>query len=198
MFNKKNLLVITFAALMGSTGVTYAAQDEGNDGNPSADPVAPKTVYGGQVHFTGSLVDAPCSVDNDSASQTVKIGQFQTSKFDKTGATSAEKQFNIHLADCSVETYKNAQITFSGSTVQGDSKKLSLNGDGAGSATGVAIQLKDNKGEILGLDGNQPSSAQALTDGDSYLKFSAQYVSIADKVTAGKANSDVDFNITYN
>lgn len=195
MLNKKNLLVITLAVLMGSTGVTYAAQDEGN---PSADPVAPKTVYGGQVHFTGSLVDAPCSVDNDSASQTVKIGQFQTTKFDKTGATSAEKQFNIHLADCSVETYKNAQVSFSGSTVKGDDKKLSLNGDGSGSATGVAIQLKDNKGEILGLDGNQPSSAQTLSEGDSYLKFSAQYVSIADKVTAGKANSDVDFNITYN
>lgn len=195
MLNKKNLLVITLAVLMGSTGVTYAAQD---DGKPSPDPVAPKTVYGGQVHFTGSLVDAPCSVDNDSASQTVKIGQFQTTKFDKTGATSAEKQFNIHLADCSVETYKNAQVSFSGSTVKGDDKKLSLNGDGSGSATGVAIQLKDNKGEILGLDGNQPSSAQSLSEGDSYLKFSAQYVSIADKVTAGKANSDVDFNITYN
>lgn len=167
----------------------------------AADPVTPITVNGGVVHFTGSVVDAPCIVDNDSTAATVNLGQVKTSTTAKTGSIlGAAKPFTIHLSDCAQTTYTNAAVTFTGPTVSGKADQLAVNGGGAGSTTasGIAIQVLDNTGKAVPVDGSAASAAQKLTAADNYLQYSAQYIATADTITAGAANADANFNITYN
>ncbi|MCU6359046.1 fimbrial protein [Enterobacter quasiroggenkampii] len=183
---KKSILNLSLAMLMGMTGYTNAA---------------PVTVNGGVVHFKGSVVDAPCVVDNDSTAATVDLGQVKTSSATTTGSViGAAKPFTIHLTDCALDTYTNAAVTFTGLTVSGKPDQLAVNGGGAGSATatGIAIQVLDNTGKVVPVDGSAASTAQKLTTADNYLQYSAQYVAIADTITAGAANADANFNITYN
>lgn len=187
---KKSILSLTLVSLMGVAGYACAA-----------DPVAPVTVSGGVVHFTGSVVDSPCVVDNDSTSATVNLGQVKTSTTAKTGSVlGSAKPFSIHLSDCALTTYTNAAVTFSGPTVSGKADQLAVNGGGAGASTagGVAIQVLDNTGTAVTVDGSTATAAQKLTASDNYLQYSAQYIATADTITAGAANADANFNITYN
>ena len=43
------------------------------------------TVPGGDVHFTGAVVEAACAVDTNSEAQTVDMGQVRSSLFSGTG-----------------------------------------------------------------------------------------------------------------
>ncbi|ELW9440911.1 fimbrial protein [Pluralibacter gergoviae] len=183
----KNLLSVSLAAIMGFAGAANAA-----------DPV---TVNGGVVHFTGSVVDAPCIVDNDSSDQTVNLGQIKaTTSATPDAALGSVKPFTIHLTDCAVDTYTKAAVTFNGTTISGKNTQLAVNGGGAGATTadGIAIQVLDNVGSVVPMDGSVASTAQTLTAADNYLQFSAQYVATAAAVTAGAANADANFSITYN
>lgn len=182
----KTIISVSMAAIFGLAGAVHAA---------------PVTVNGGVVHFTGSVVDAPCVVDNDSSDKTVELGQVKTSEGNTTGSLlGSAKPFSIHLTDCDVSTYTNAAVTFNGPTVSGQANQLAVNGGGAGTATatGIAIQVMDNKGTPVAMDGSTPSSTQTLTASDSYLQYTAQYVATADAITAGAANADANFSITYN
>ena len=186
----KTLMSLSLASLLGFTAFAQAA-----------DPVTPLTVNGGVVHFTGSVVDAPCVVDNDSTAKTVELGQVKATDSTTTGTKiGGAKPFTIHLSDCATTTYTNAAVTFTGPTVSGQANQLAVNGGGAGStsAQGIAIQVLDNTGKVVPMDGSAASTAQKLTASDNYLQYSAQYVATADKITAGAANADANFNITYN
>lgn len=187
---KKSIFCLSIVSLMGLNSYAMAA-----------DPVTPVTVNGGVVHFTGSVVDSPCVVDNDSNNATVNLGQVKTSSLAKTGnPLGAAKPFSIHLSDCALTTYTNAAVTFTGPTVSGKTDQLAVNGGGAGSSTagGVAIQVLDNSGKAVSVDGSTASPAQKLASSDNYLQYSAQYIATSDTITAGAANADANFSITYN
>lgn len=154
------------------------------------------TVTGGQVHFTGSVVDAACSVDTSSADQTVQMGQVRVAKFGTTSGTLANQKvpFAIELADCDTTTVKNAAITFAGNGASGSPSVLD-NTAGPGSAVGVGIQLYDNAGKALALGTLSPVTT--LINGANSLKFSADYISTATAVKAGDVNATATFNVTY-
>jgi len=183
----KSILSISLAAMMGFSGAASAA-----------DPV---TVNGGVVHFTGTVVDAPCVVDNDSANQTVNLGQIKaTTTATPNSAMGSASPFTIHLTDCAMDTYTKAAVQFTGSTLAGENTKLAINGGGAGNTTasGIAIQVLDNVGVVVPMDGSAASTAQTLSATDNNLQFSAQYIATAAEVTAGAANADANFSISYN
>lgn len=68
----------------------------------------------GTVKFVGSIIDAPCSITPDTENQTVPLGQISTAAL-KDGGRSNSRDFKISLENCTTETYKTVQTTFTGS-----------------------------------------------------------------------------------
>lgn len=155
-------------------------------------------VNGGNVHFTGEVVNAACAVDANSTDQTVKMGQVKTSTLAKAGNSGDKVPFTIQLDDCDTSVSTKASISFSGTTAGGTyTNALALAGSSAGSATNVGIQILDSTGSPIALDGVAFSKAIDLNDGKTVLPFSARYIATADAATAGIANADATFKVQY-
>lgn len=155
----------------------------------------PNTVSGGTVEFKGAVVDAACAVTADTANQVVTLDQVRLSTF--TGKDSVANQktpFNIKLADCDTNVATQASVTFEGNAASGEAGVLD-NTAGAGSASGVGIQIYDKDGSALDL--GSTSQAVTLIDGDNTLNFSADYYQTADVATAGSVDTTATFNVTY-
>lgn len=165
------------------------------------------TVDGGNINFTGSVVNAPCAVDVDHSGKSVMLGQVATNKLVSKGDTSSVVPFTIKLTGCDlaaevaegeeVVNYTKASITFNGSTI-GDDSTLALNTSGSGEnlAKNVGIQILQNSKPIK-IDGSTATGAASLISGNNEIPFGATYVATADGAVAGTANSTVSFRVTY-
>lgn len=173
-------------------------------------PSAPVTVDGGKINFTGSLVTAPCSVDNGPTNdgQTVKLGQVSTNHFAATGDTSTPVPFSIKLVGCDLspdktgnDAYTSAAITFKGNTVAAKTTDLAVQGtEGASGeelAKNVGIQILQNDTAVP-VDGSAGTTKETIHVGNNEIPFTAQYIAEADTVSPGAANAAVDFSVTYN
>lgn len=155
------------------------------------------SVQGGNVHFTGTVIDAACSVDMGNAGSNVEVdmGQVRAAKFTAVDMVANQKvPFTISLADCDTTVSANAQVTFNGNGVAGKTSVLA-NGAGPGSATGVGIQIYDNTGATLDL--GVASAKTALIDGNNTLHFSADYISTSATVVSGSVDTTATFTMTY-
>ena len=166
------------------------------------------TVDGAKINFTGSVVSAPCVVDNESNNQTVNLGQITTKAMSKKGDSSSAVPFTIKLTGCDLSStdttdptqtanYTKVAITFNGTTT-GDDSTLALSANGAGSsvAKNVGIQILQNN-TALKVDGSTAAQESTLQAGLNEIPFSAAYVATGDGVTAGSANSSVSFQVSY-
>lgn len=80
----------------------------------------------GTIHFTGTVIDAPCSIAPESIEQTVELGSVALSSLKTAGSHSRPATGEIKLVDCtltSVEgdettTYSKVGVTFSGTRMQ--------------------------------------------------------------------------------
>ncbi|WP_313448766.1 fimbrial protein [Atlantibacter hermannii] len=148
----------------------------------------------GTVNFTGTITDKACTVDTGSKNQTVDMGTVATTAFGAKGDTAAAKSFTIKLTTCPTDVTTNgAAVRFDGMAKDGDPSVLAL--DAASVATDVGIQIKDNANKVVRLFEN--SSVYTLVQGDNNLNFTARYISTADTVGAGTANSSAQFTIIY-
>lgn len=175
-----------------------------------ADPAAPKpvTVDGGKIQFTGSVVSAPCVVDNDTESQMVNLGQIAANSLGKKGSTGSPVGFNIKLTGCDLtppganptETanYTKASIVFNGAPAGDDSTTLSLNANGSGEsvAKNVGIQISQNNVPVK-INGSTATNSSNLHVGSNLIPFAATYVATGDAVVAGSANAVVNFSVNY-
>lgn len=174
----------------------------------------PVTVDGGKINFTGSLVTAPCSVDNGptGTGQTVALGQVSTNHFAAKGDSSTPVPFNIKLIGCDLSagadkdgkdlgTYTSAAITFKGNTVDAVKTDLAVQGTSGASgenlAKNVGIQILQNNKPVT-VDGSAATAKNTLQVGNNDIPFTAQYVAETADVSAGAANAAVDFSVTYN
>ena len=155
------------------------------------------TVNGGPVHFQGEVVNAACAVDAGSIDQTVQMGQVRSAKLATAGSTSSAVGFNIQLNDCDTSVSTKASVAFSGAAIDTtNTTVLALQGSASGGATNVGIQILDNKGKPLALDGATFSSATTLNDGTNVIPFQARYYATG-AATAGAANADATFKVQY-
>ncbi|MBN6042976.1 type 1 fimbrial major subunit FimA [Citrobacter sp. ku-bf4] len=155
------------------------------------------TVNGGTVHFKGEVVNAACAVDAGSVEQTVQLGQVRSAKLATAGSTSSSVGFNIQLDDCDTSVSTKASVAFSGTAIDTTNNTvLALQGSAAGSATNVGVQILDNKGTPLALDGATFSAATTLNDGTNIIPFQARYYATG-AATAGTANADATFKVQY-
>lgn len=152
------------------------------------------------VNFTGEIVDTPCvvaPVAGDGQIQ-VELNQVKSSVFTQAKDTSPDVGFTIVLDQCTTDTLKSANVTFSGSQDSNDNTLLAIqnqSGDTRQMATGVGIEIANNDGTAIPM--GTAGSDISLVDGSNQLMFKAHYKSTAAKVTAGRADGQATFQIAY-
>lgn len=174
---KKHILAAMVTTMMIGCGMAHAA-DQGH----------------GTVTFTGSIIDAPCSIDPDSVDQTVDLGQVSSTALEADGntGTSTPQNFEIKLKDCSLSTAKSVATTFTGAEGANDGS-LGI----TGTASGASIILTNGDGQQIKL--GKASAAQQLQDGNNTLLFSAYLKGDGASATVnpGEFTSIADFTLAY-
>lgn len=152
--------------------------------------------HGGTIHFTGLISENGCSVNTQTTDSFVDLGTVQKSVFTAANqAAGQRKSFNIELQNCPASV-TTAQVTFKGPEDSAAPGVLAL--DGATSvATGVGIQLYEGQ-TPLALNTASSTHTVSATSHDATLQFVADYISTAATVTAGEADANTEFDLTYN
>jgi len=148
----------------------------------------------GKVTFTGSIIDAPCSINPDSIDQTVNLGQVSNVALKASGntGTSVPRNFEIKLENCDTTTLKSVKTTFTGAEGATDGS-LGI----TGTAKGASIILTNGDGEQLKL--GEASEAHMLQNGNNTLLFSAYLKGdgASATVTPGDFTAVADFTLVY-
>ncbi|TXE66631.1 fimbrial protein [Serratia nematodiphila] len=178
MSTKMNKALLAAAVVFGMSSLAHA--DEGH----------------GKVTFTGSIIDAPCSIAPESVDQTVDLGQVSNAAL-KDGGQSTPKNFNIKLENCSFGTpaAKNkVAVTFTGMESVAGNGLLGITGN----AKGASVAITDGAGEVIKL--GQATKEQALQDGNNSLNFAAymQGDGASATITEGDFQAVADFTLAYN
>ena len=146
----------------------------------------------GTIHFTGSIIDAPCSIDPSSVDQTVPMGQVSNVAL-KNGGKSEPVDFNIKLTQCDTTTLSGVTVVFSGSPSTGNPDLLGI----TGSASGASIALIDGSGAPIKL--GEATAARPIVDGSNELDFAAflQGDGASAAVVPGSFTSVANFTLSY-
>ncbi|WP_071608814.1 fimbrial protein [Entomohabitans teleogrylli] len=158
-------------------------------------PMAMADVNGGsgKIHFTGTVIDAPCSIAPESIEQTIELGSVAINSLKTAGDHSRPATGEIKLVDCTLDidedtAYSKVGVTFSGTT--GSVTNLLVNDS---SAQGVGVRLLDKEGETIAL--NTPIE-YPLGNGAT-ITYQAYIEATGETVTAGDVRSDATFKLTY-
>ncbi|KVV06078.1 MULTISPECIES: fimbrial protein [Pseudomonas] len=119
----------------------------------------------GVITFKGSIINAPCSIAQDSQFQTVEMAQVANVAL-RDGGQSRPTPFRIELLGCELGVLKSATATFTGSPAA-NTDLLALRG----TARGASLAIADQNGTLIPLGSESP--AQTLSNGDTFLAFSA-------------------------
>lgn len=148
----------------------------------------------GKVTFTGSIIDAPCSINPDSIDQTVNLGQISNVALqaNSNSGTSVPRNFEIKLEGCDTATLKSVKTTFTGAEGATDGS-LGI----TGTAKGASIILTNGDGAQIKM--GEASAARALQDGNNTLLFSAYLKGdgASATVTPGDFTAVADFTLAY-
>ncbi|MGF6593719.1 fimbrial protein [Pseudomonas sp. 2835] len=119
----------------------------------------------GVITFKGAIIDAPCSIAQESQYQTVDMDQIASVAL-KNGGKSSPTTFKIELRGCELDALKAATATFTGSPAS-NPDLLALKGQ----AQGASLAIADHTGALIKLGSASP--AQSLSNGNTYLQFNA-------------------------
>lgn len=151
----------------------------------------------GTVTFTGTVIDAPCSIAPESADQTIDLGQIALSTLsngaeaDDGAGSSTPVPFSIQLVDCTLGAIKTATTTFTGNIANPGMLAVS------GTAKGISVGLNNADGSVLPV--GTASKPFTLAAGSNTLDFSA-YVKgngSLDMPVAGDFTSVATFEMAY-
>ncbi|CAI1057864.1 fimbrial protein [Serratia entomophila] len=177
---KLNKIMMAAVIAFGASSLAHAA-DQGH----------------GTVTFTGSIIDAPCSIAPETADQTVDLGQVSNVAL-KDGGKSTPRNFSISLENCELTTDKEGKnntvsLTFTGMESAANNGLLGI----TGTAQGASIAITDGTGAVIEL--GKPTKAQALQDGNNALNFAAylQGDSASSAVVPGDFQAVADFTLAY-
>lgn len=146
----------------------------------------------GTITFEGSIIDAPCSIQQDTINQTVDLGQVSKAALANKG-TSIPQNFEIKLDNCNLEEDKNSVSAKFTGTAGATEGMLGM----IGTAKGASIAVTDGSGKLLKL--GTATAAQALQDGSNALQFSAylQGDGVSGSVVPGDFTSVANFTLSY-
>ncbi|MEX0446320.1 fimbrial protein [Xenorhabdus sp. SGI246] len=171
------------AMILGfGVALTAGAANAANQGN-------------GTVTFTGSIIDAPCSIKNTNIA--VDMGAVSSHILKKQGR-SESKHFKIELENCTTQTLKGVETTFTGSMASGEPGYLGIEG----TAKGAAIAITDAGNNRLPL--GTASKLLSLHEGNNDLQFAAylQGTNLSDEkgenlVVPGNFTAIANFTLNY-
>jgi len=174
---KFNKIALAAAVVLGTISSVQAA-DQGN----------------GVVKFTGTVIDAPCAIDQKSSDQTIDLGSVANVAL-ADGGSSGPKAFEVRLEKCSLATAKTVKTTFSGAESAGGLLGIT------GTAKGAGIALADGDGNSIKL--GTPTAGKLLGAGTSEttLAFTAALKGSGGNVSTivpGEFSSVANFMLTYN
>lgn len=160
----------------------------------------------GTVTFTGSIIDAPCSIAPGDENQTVELGQISNVTLENGGASSAQS-FKINLEGCNLnakytdskgdeQTYNNTvDVTFAGTEwINGTTNTglLQIIGD----AKGAGIKLMNKSGAQININS---AVNQNFVKGENALNFQAALQGVnGTTVTPGEFSAVTNFTLQYN
>jgi len=175
---KMNKIMLAAAMVFGVASLANAA-DQGH----------------GKVTFSGSIIDAPCSITPESMDQTVELGAISNVAL-KGGGKSAPKNFQVKLDNCVIEEggKNSVKLTFSGAASDANPELLALSGD----AKGAGIVITDSAGKPIKL--GTATTAQSLGNGNNTLSFSAYLqgsTASGATIVPGEFQSVADFTLAY-
>ncbi|RNW08438.1 type 1 fimbrial protein [Serratia nematodiphila] len=174
---KLNKIMLAAAMVFGVSSLANAA-DQGH----------------GKVTFSGSIIDAPCSIAPDSLDQTVELGAISNVAL-KKGGKSTPRSFNIALENCELgESTNSVKLTFSGAKSAVDDNLLGI----TGTAKGAGIAITDGAGKDITL--GTATAPQKLQDGSNTLTFAAYLQGDKASTTVivpGEFQSVADFTLAY-
>ncbi|QZI69266.1 fimbrial protein [Pseudomonas protegens] len=163
-------------------------------------------INSGNVKFEGTIAAVACKVQVDASESgvntgTVRFGNVLPSVFSGVGTASDFKEFNINLSGADCTNGKKAAVSFhKDGFIDNATGNLRLIDSGAGSASGVQIQIFNNDaaGEKIDLSENINQQLADIVGNKAVLKFKASYVQVRDTIVSGRADSNINFNVTYN
>lgn len=154
----------------------------------------------GTINFTGTILDAACTVDPSSSVQPVALGTVSKAGFVNAGDVASGGNIKIAISACD-KSITRAAVRFEGPRDKNDPRLLGLTGAGTqGVATGVGVAIfeKDNS-TLIPLGTKSAGMDIAAPEGGS-LEFVAKYMAstAAAGITAGTANAVATFTVDYN
>lgn len=153
----------------------------------------------GTVTFSGSIVEAACSIAPESVDQTVELGSVAASQL-ATNGRSASKPFQIQLENCDMDFEVNGTkistvtAAFTGGVSAGDTTNTQL--AIVGSAGGAAVVITGADGTPVKLDGSEATAPVAIQDGNSTLQYAA-YLQGNGTVVAGDFTALANYTLSY-
>ncbi|MFU9136858.1 fimbrial protein [Erwinia tasmaniensis] len=155
----------------------------------------------GRIHFTGTVINAPCSIAAGDEDINVDMGQIANKVLETGNKYSQNVNYVIHLQDCSLsaQTAGSVQypamskvaVTFTG-TPDGSKTDLLAN---TGSAQGAGIRLIDANGSLLKV--GDTSAEIPLANGNNELMFAARVEANSQPVSTGTLVSQATYALNY-
>lgn len=175
------------AALVLSLGMASTVAHAANEGH-------------GKITFSGSIIDAACSIYPGDDDQRIPLGQVSTAALAE-GKTSTPVAFHIRLDNCALAeeeeeitratAAKAVKIAFEGDYDAADSDLLGI----VGTASGAGVVITDNAN--VPVNWGIPSDGQTLIEGLNNLDFYAHLKGNGKTIVPGEFESIARFTLTY-
>ncbi|EAA8762385.1 long polar fimbrial protein LpfA [Salmonella enterica subsp. enterica] len=180
-----------------------------------AAPIATTDAGQGTIQFTGSVIDAPCSIVPESQNIKVNLGQVSLKTLDAANKYSSAVPVTINLTGCSFEApantsdpvkYSKVAVTFpdAHAPAGGDATKGEIANDAPDAAENVVIQLlKSDATTPVDLTKINPTADDAgniqldTTSATSKLQFFARMMTLSGAAKAGSVGATVTYKLHY-
>lgn len=143
------------------------------------------------IRLSGNIVAQTCSAEPEDVNKTVELGHWPTRQLRNVSDHTIPVHFVISLKGC---TGSGVKVAFMGEKDRSDPTLLAINSNSG--ATGVAIEIMDMNHNRVDM-GDNSERISIDSNGDARLNFFAQYVAVSSPVSAGSANADSEFILTY-
>lgn len=193
MFNtKKKTLIIALSAVISAAAFA-------DDPTPTAPSGADQG--SGRIHFTGTVINAPCSIAAGDEDINVNMGQVANKVLESGNKYSQNVNYTIHLQDCDLTAQtagavaypamSKVAVSFAGTPDSSLSELLA----NTGSAKGAGIRLIDANGDLLKV--GDTSKDINLVTGNNELVFAARVEANSQPVSTGTIVSQATYALNY-
>jgi type 1 fimbria pilin len=148
----------------------------------------------GRVSMEGAIVETPCAIEVGDRDQTLVMDTLPVSQLIRDGR-GPDKDFAIRLVDCVLvrvdaraPDWQRFQVTFDGDDDRGH---FGVSGE----ASGVALMIRDARGEVAAP--GDAMLASAMAPGEMQLHYTLNLVGNQQTLRAGDYRSAIRFRMDY-